>query len=89
MLNNLRSAYIMREQPRKLLKVLDLLIQSNPEAAEEYRQRGLVRARLEMMAPARQDLEKYLELTPDSPDRAEVSRWLSGMASSAGVAGNC
>jgi len=76
MLNNLRSAYIMREQPRKLLKVLDLLIQSDPNSAEEYRQRGLVRARLDMMVPARQDLEKYLELAPDSPDRLEVSRWL-------------
>ena len=29
-----------------------------------------------MIAPARRDLEKYLELASDSPDRTEVSRWL-------------
>jgi len=79
MLNNLRSAYIMGEQPRKLLHVLDLLIQSDPRSAEDYRQRGLVRARLQMLAAARQDLEKYLELAPDSQDRVEVTRWLRGL----------
>ncbi len=79
MLNNLRSAYIMGEQPRKLLEVLDLLIQSDPRSAEDYRQRGLVRARLQMLVPARRDFEKYLELAPDSPDRTEVARWLRAL----------
>ena len=76
MLNNLRSAYIRNEQPEKLLQVLDLLIQSNPRSPENYRQRGLIRARLQMIHPARQDFRRYLELAPDSPESAEVSRWL-------------
>jgi regulator of sirC expression with transglutaminase-like and TPR domain len=79
MLNNLRSAYIVTEQPRKLLQILDLLIQADPRSAEDYRQRGLVRARLQMRDPARQDFQRFLELAPDSSDRVEVARWISGL----------
>ena len=81
MLNNLRSAYFLREEPRKVLKVLDLLIQSDPETAEEYKQRGVVRARLQLYQPARADFHRYLELAPDAPDRDDVRKQLESIES--------
>jgi regulator of sirC expression with transglutaminase-like and TPR domain len=72
MLNNLRTAYLMREDAAKLLRVLDLLIQAEPDSPDEYRQRGLVRGRMQLYQPARADLLEYLRLAPSAPDRNEV-----------------
>ena len=42
MINNLRRAYLGRGASGKALQVLDLLLQADPQSAEEYRQRGLI-----------------------------------------------
>jgi regulator of sirC expression with transglutaminase-like and TPR domain len=76
MLNNLRSAYFLRQEPQKALKVLDLLISADPSSAEEYKQRGIFRARLHLYQSARADFERYLQLAPDAPDRDDVSKQL-------------
>ncbi|HET8547863.1 MAG TPA: transglutaminase-like domain-containing protein [Bryobacteraceae bacterium] len=81
MLNNLRSAYYLRQEPQKALKVLDLLIQADPLSAEEYKQRGIFRARLHLYQSARADLETYLKLAPDAPDREEVAKQLHSLQS--------
>jgi regulator of sirC expression with transglutaminase-like and TPR domain len=81
MLNNLRSSYYLRQDPQKALKVLDLLIQADPASADEYKQRGIFRARLHLYQSARTDFETYLQLAPDAPDRDEVSKQLENLQS--------
>jgi regulator of sirC expression with transglutaminase-like and TPR domain len=86
MINNLRGIYFSRRSYRKALQVLNLLLEANPDSADEYKQRGIVYLQLRQMKPARSDLEKYLELAPEAKDREEIEkqlmtlkRWLVGM----------
>jgi regulator of sirC expression with transglutaminase-like and TPR domain len=74
MLNNLRSVYFQRQQPLKAIEVLSLLIEADPGSPEEYKQRGVCLAQLNRFAQARADLEMYLKLSPDAPDRDPVSQ---------------
>jgi regulator of sirC expression with transglutaminase-like and TPR domain len=84
MLNNLRAAYFKRQNPAKAIQVLDLLIEAIPDSPEEYKQRGICHAQQQKFKAARRDLETYLMLAPDAPDRSEIesqlariSGWLS------------
>jgi regulator of sirC expression with transglutaminase-like and TPR domain len=84
MLNNLRAAYFRQQNPAKAVQVLDLLIETLPQSAEEYKLRGICLAQLQQFRPARRDLEMYLRLAPEAPDReqvlaqvARISEWLS------------
>jgi regulator of sirC expression with transglutaminase-like and TPR domain len=86
MINNLRRAYQERGSTGKALEILGLLLQANPNSAEEYRQRGLIHLQAEHMTAARADLTRYLELAPDAPDRRNVEeqlrsiqRWLASI----------
>jgi regulator of sirC expression with transglutaminase-like and TPR domain len=86
MINNLRGIYFSREAHRKSLQILDILLAANPNSAEEYKQRGITHMQLEQNKAARADLERYLELAPEAPDRAAVekqvallTRWMAGM----------
>lgn len=77
-LNNLRSIYFSRQDMKKAVQVLDLLLEAAPDAAEEYKQRGVCLARLQQWQQARADLETYLRLAPGAHDgiqvRAELDR---------------
>lgn len=73
MLNNLRAVYFQRNDPAKALQVLDLLIESAPESAEEYKQRGVCRAQLGLLEPAQDDFQMYLRLAPAAGDRQQVA----------------
>jgi regulator of sirC expression with transglutaminase-like and TPR domain len=86
MLSNLKSIYIRGEAFDKARQVLDLLIEAMPEYAEEYRHRGLVHLRQSRHRAAKADLETYLRLQPDSPEREAVEkqilmieRWKAGL----------
>ena len=86
MINNLRRIYFSRGAHRKMLQILSLLIEVDPDSAEQYKQRGITYVQMEQTRAATADFERYLELAPDSPDRAEVEkqvsalkRWLVGM----------
>jgi regulator of sirC expression with transglutaminase-like and TPR domain len=86
MINNLRRGYLERGSTGKALDILGLLLQANPNSAEEYRQRGLIHLQAEHMTAARADLTRYLELAPDAPDRGAVKdhlrsiqRWLASI----------
>ena len=56
----------------RALWVIDLLLRLEPEAADEIRDRGLIYAALDCYAAAATDLERYLALSPDSPEAAAV-----------------
>jgi len=86
MLNNLRGAYLSGAQDRKVLQVLNLQIEAHPRPAAEYKQRAIIHLRLKRFSAAREDLERYLELAPEAPDRAEAEKqlqslrqWITGM----------
>ena len=66
--------------------MLDILIEAMPEYAGEYRHRGLIHLRQLNHRAAKADLETYLRLEPDSPEREEVKkqlvlieRWKAGL----------
>jgi regulator of sirC expression with transglutaminase-like and TPR domain len=86
MLSNLKSIYMKGEAFDKARQVLDLLIEAMPEYAEEYRHRGWVHLRQMNHKAAKSDLETYLRLQPDSPEREKVEkqlvmieRWKAGL----------
>ena len=86
MLSNLKAIYFRGEAFDKARQVLDILIDAMPEYAEEYRHRGLVHLRQLNHRAAKTDLETYLRLEPNSPEREQVEkelvlieRWKAGL----------
>lgn len=86
MLSNLKAIYLRGEALDKARQVLDLLIEAMPEYPEEYRHRGLIHLRQLNHRAAKSDLETYLRLEPNSPEREQVrkellliERWKAGM----------
>ncbi len=72
LLRNLKGIYREKDQPERLLEVLNRVIVVAPESAAELRERGLVYVRLECWRPALKDLADYLEREPEAPDQDEV-----------------
>ena len=86
LLSNLKAIYLRGEAFDKARQVLDLLIEATPQYAEEYRHRGIVHMRQLNHRAAKEDLETYLRLEPDAPEREQVQkqlllieRWRAGM----------
>ena len=85
-LSNLKAIYLRGAALSKARRVLDLLIEAMPEYAEEYRHRGMVHLRQLNHRAAKADLEMYLRLERDAPEREEVQkqlmlieRWKAGL----------
>jgi len=72
LLRNLKGVYREKDQPERLLAVLNRMIVVAPEAPAELRDRGFVYQRLECWRPALQDFADYLEREPDAADQDEV-----------------
>ena len=72
LLRNLKGVYREKDQPERLLAVLNRMVVVAPESAAELRDRGLVYQRLECWRPALQDLAEYLQREPDAADLDEV-----------------
>jgi len=59
---------------------------SRSDDATEYRQRGYLHLQMRHFPQAERDLEKYLVLSPEARDKAEIEkrlkalrRWVAGM----------
>ena len=83
MLQNLHRAYLRQRDFQRAVGTLDFMIHAAPEIGPWYKHRGALLLQLRRLQAARRDLEKYLELEPEAPDRAEivkqieaVHRWL-------------
>ena len=74
MLNNIKLIYANRQDLKRCLRVVEQLVILNPDAPEQVRDRGLLRLRLADGAGALTDLERYLELAPDSDGAATVRK---------------
>jgi regulator of sirC expression with transglutaminase-like and TPR domain len=68
LLRNLKVIYVKAQDYPRALNALDLLVELEPESAEERRDRGLVYAAMDCYGLAARDLEAALELAPAGPD---------------------
>jgi regulator of sirC expression with transglutaminase-like and TPR domain len=72
MLNNLRQIYLTRQNGRKGIAVLDMLLAIPNGSPELLRERALLRLNLDQYIGAAQDLGKYLKLAPEAADAQSV-----------------
>ncbi|MBY0274198.1 tetratricopeptide repeat protein [Candidatus Binatia bacterium] len=69
MLGNLKANYLQRKDFVRSLAVVDRLVQLEPRNPSWLRDRGALYQRLECARAAIADLERYLELAPEDPER--------------------
>lgn len=74
MLRNLKAIYLERRDAPRALAAVDLLIELEPRAADEYRDRARIYLDLECFRAALADLRNYLMLKPGAEDAAVVKR---------------
>jgi len=58
MINNLRGIYFSRGAHRKTLRILNLLIEADPDSTEEYKQRGIAHLQMAQTTPAKAYFER-------------------------------
>ena len=71
-LRNLKGIYREKDQPERMLEVLNRMLVVAPDASSELRDRGFVYQRLECWRPALKDLSDYVEREPEAPDLDDV-----------------
>jgi regulator of sirC expression with transglutaminase-like and TPR domain len=71
-LRNLKGIWREKDEPQKLLAVLDRTLVVAPDSHDDLRDRGLLYERLECWRPALQDLRDYLAREPDAADMDDV-----------------
>jgi regulator of sirC expression with transglutaminase-like and TPR domain len=76
MLLNLKQIYVNLEDWESGYRVVDLMLTVEPGQTNEYRDRGLMAYRLNQLRAASQDIERYLFLTPQSPDAGWLKQHL-------------
>ncbi len=74
MLRNLKGAYIERGQTARALAAVERVLLLDPEAAQDMRDRGLLRARMGMRHLALEDLDAYARHSRDAADIPTVRR---------------
>jgi regulator of sirC expression with transglutaminase-like and TPR domain len=76
MLNNLKVIYLKAQAYDKGLAIVDMMLMTNPEDFEQYRDRGLLRLQLRQFEPAAKDFNEYLTTCPKAEDREEIENHL-------------
>ncbi len=74
MVQNMHTAYVRSRDFSRAVTTLDLMIAGAPDTAAWYKGRGMLLLELKKWQSARRDLQHYLELEPQAPDRDEVAR---------------
>ena len=69
LLRNLKNIYIENQEVEKGLTVIELMLSLAGESPDELRDRGMIYYHLEYTRGALQDLQRYLELKPDTSER--------------------
>lgn len=80
MINNLRGIYFARHEPEKALRVIDLLIAAAPDSADEHKQRAVALLQQQRMQEALAEFKRFLQLSPDAPDRDRVEEQIHNIA---------
>jgi regulator of sirC expression with transglutaminase-like and TPR domain len=81
MLTNLKATYASSGDVGGVLAAVERILMLYPDAPVELRDRGIILFRLSRWVEARQDLERYLEVSPQADDRAHVEHVLLHMQS--------
>jgi regulator of sirC expression with transglutaminase-like and TPR domain len=76
MLNNLKAIYLRAQTYDKGLAMVDLMLLIQPDAMEQYRDRGVLNVQLRRFGAAARDFEHYLKGAPDADDRTQVEEHL-------------
>ena len=84
LLRNLKEIHRTAEDWPRLLAVCERLVVLLPQAWDERRDRGLVRAELGQDDAAALDLQAYLQHLPDADDAARLRERLRGLAGGRG-----
>lgn len=72
MLNNLKSIYLKARTFDKGLAMVELMLMANPDAVEQYRDRGILNVQLRRFGAATKDFERYVKDAPDAEDRTQI-----------------
>ncbi len=62
------------------MKLIDPLIEADPSAADEYKQRAVALLQMRRVAPALKAFRQYLELAPAAPDRERIQEQIRNLA---------
>jgi regulator of sirC expression with transglutaminase-like and TPR domain len=76
---NLKAAYLRVEDFERALGAADCLVQISPDDPTEWRDRGLVKLRLEDTRGALADLARYVEMVPSGPETREVEEAVASL----------
>ncbi len=79
MLLNLKQIYVGTERWASAYKVTDLMLAITPRQPNDIRDRGLLAYRLDRLRDSTADIERYLFLTPNSPDAEWLKQHLEKM----------
>ena len=71
-LRNLKAIYTQHDRWERLLGIQQRLVILLPEALEEVRDRGLALAQLDYIRPAIEDMQRYIDESPDASDQDEI-----------------
>jgi regulator of sirC expression with transglutaminase-like and TPR domain len=71
-LRNLKAIYTQHDRWERLLGIQQRLVILLPEALEEVRDRGLALAQLDYIRPAIEDMQRYINESPDASDQDEI-----------------
>ena len=77
MLRNLRNVHAAQGDLARTLRWITMDIDLRPDDLENYRERGLIYARLDQPARALADMERYVASAPEGPDRDTVAQQVS------------
>jgi regulator of sirC expression with transglutaminase-like and TPR domain len=80
MLRNLKGVYLQRGDALPALAAIERILLIEPNEPSELRDRGMVRGRLGILAPALDDFERYATLVPRSPDLPTLRRQADALA---------
>jgi regulator of sirC expression with transglutaminase-like and TPR domain len=76
MLNNLKTIYLKTHTYEKSLAMVDMMLLADPDAMEQYRDRGIIKVQLRRFDAAVRDFEHYVKGAPHSKDRPQVEEHL-------------
>jgi regulator of sirC expression with transglutaminase-like and TPR domain len=79
MLNNLKTIYMKAHAYEKSLAMVDMMLLADPDAIEQYRDRGILEVQLRRFPAAVRDFERYVEGAPNSKDRPQVEEHLKDL----------
>ncbi len=78
--NNLRQIYFSRRDSVRALRLLDLLLEADPESADDHKQRAVMLLQQRRVVPALAAFRRYLEFAPDAQDRDRIEEEIRNLA---------